>query len=109
MAHVLTLALALIIAVLTLSPLPAGPQGVAGGDKIGHILAFAAVAAPLAWRYPRHWVMVAVAASAYGGLIEIIQPLVGRKMEFADLLADTAGAFFGAWVVARVRSSRRVS
>ncbi|MGY9046050.1 MAG: VanZ family protein, partial [Rhodobacterales bacterium] len=31
----------------------------------------------------------------YGGLIEVIQPIFGRTADFADLLADAAGAATG--------------
>lgn len=102
MMHILTLILAMTIAALTLTPVPAGPSGVPGLDKVAHFVAFAALAAPLAWRYPQHWWAVALAALAFGGLIEVVQPWVGRGMEFADFLADGAGAFFGAWMAARL-------
>lgn len=102
MVHVLTLFMALVIGWLTLTPQPPGPPGVPGWDKIGHVVAFAALSAPLAWRHPRHWWAVALAALAFGGLIEIVQPYVGRSREIADLLADGAGAVLGAWVAARI-------
>ncbi|MEI4234276.1 VanZ family protein [Roseovarius sp. D22-M7] len=109
MAHVLTLALAVTIAVLTLGPVPQGPPGVPQSDKLGHILAFAALAAPMAWRHPKSWFFVALAATGYGALIEVVQPLVGRALEVADLLADALGAFFGAWMVALVQRFRRMT
>ncbi|NCQ24838.1 MAG: VanZ family protein [Rhodobacteraceae bacterium CG17_big_fil_post_rev_8_21_14_2_50_63_15] len=102
MARGLTVILALAIAALTLLPYPPGPPGVQGMDKLVHLLAFAALAAPLAWRYPNHWAMVALAALAYGGVIEIVQPHVGRAAEGADVLADGLGAFGGAWFAARL-------
>lgn len=108
MARVLTLILALAIAALTLTPHSPGPPGVPGMDKLVHLLAFAALAAPLAWRYPRYWAGVALAALAYGGVIEIVQPHVGRTAEGADLLADGLGAFGGAWLAARLARSRQM-
>jgi len=107
MTHTLTAILALIIAALTLTPAPTGPPGMPFADKLAHLLAFAALALPLAWRYPHRWVAVAVAALAYGGLIEIVQPHVGRGREFADLVADGVGAFSGAWLAARLRLAWR--
>ena len=108
MMHALTVLLALIIAGLTLTPMPPpGPPGMPGIDKVAHLLAFAALAAPLAWRYPGHWWIVVMGALAYGGLIEIVQPHVGRSRELADLLADGTGAFVGAWVSAWIRGLRR--
>jgi VanZ family protein len=85
---------------LTLIPQSPGPS-LPHLDKLAHFLAFAALAAPLAWRHPRHWWAVALGALAYGGLIEIIQPLTGRSAEFGDLLADALGAFCGAFLAAR--------
>jgi len=108
LTHYATLALALIIAALTLSPVTPGPQGLPGLDKLAHVLAFGALAAPLAFAYPRHWRAVALAVLAYGGMIEIVQPFTGRSAEWADLLADGLGAFLGAWGAARIGRRRRV-
>lgn len=109
MARLLTLILAVAIAVLTLMPHPPGPPGVPGMDKLVHLLAFAALVAPLAWRYPRYWAAVAFAALAYGGLIELVQPHVGRSAEWADVLADALGAFGGAWLAARLGRVRQTA
>jgi VanZ family protein len=96
MAIVASLLLALIVAVLTLSPATPGPEGIPHIDKLAHLLAFAAVAAPLAWRFPRHWRAMALCGLAYGGVIEIVQPFTGRSAEWGDFLADGIGAFAGA-------------
>jgi VanZ family protein len=45
---------------------------------------------------PERLPAVLVLAIAYGGLIELIQPLVGRSAESADLLAHALGALAGA-------------
>lgn len=89
-----TLAVALIIAVLTLAPMPAA--GPAGSDKIYHILAFAGLAFPLPLVRPRLTIWVVLGVIAYGGAIEMIQPFFGRQAERADLLADGIGAVVGA-------------
>ncbi|KNX41715.1 VanZ like family protein [Roseovarius tolerans] len=107
MIHCVTLVLALIIATLTLLQVTPGPQGLPGLDKLAHFLAFGALAAPLAFAYPRHWRAVALAVLAYGGLIEIVQPYMGRSAEWADLLADGVGAFLGAWGAVRIGRGRR--
>lgn len=107
MVRLLTLIVALAIAAMTLLPHPPGPPGMPGMDKLVHLLAFAALAAPLAWHHPRRWAVVALAALAYGGGIEILQPHVGRTAEWADLLADGLGAFGGAWLAARLRRARQ--
>lgn len=107
MAYYSTAFLALIIAWLTLTPVPPGPPGVPGLDKIAHVVAFAALSVPLAWRVPQSWWVVALAATGYGALIELVQPFVGRTREFADLVADGVGAFLGAWIAARIAQARR--
>lgn len=89
-----TLVLAVVIAVLTLTPMPAG--GPAGSDKIYHILAFACLAFPLPLVRPRWTVWVVLGVIAYGGIIEMIQPFFGRQAEWADLVADAIGAVVGA-------------
>jgi VanZ family protein len=89
-----TLVLAVVIAVLTLEPMPAG--GPAGSDKIYHILAFACLAFPLPLVRPRFTLWVILGVIAYGGIIEMIQPFFGRQAEWADLVADAIGAVVGA-------------
>ncbi|NRQ10111.1 hypothetical protein XMV208_000698 [Aliiroseovarius sp. xm-v-208] len=91
-----TLVLAVVIAVLTLAPMPAG--GPAGSDKIYHILAFACLAFPLPLVRPRWTVWVILSVIAYGGAIEVIQPFFGRQAEWVDLVADGIGAILGASV-----------
>jgi VanZ family protein len=89
-----TLVLAVIIAVLTLAPVPSG--GPAGSDKVYHVLAFAALAFPLPLVRPRWTVWVILGVIAYGSVIEVIQPFFGRQAEWADLVADAIGAVVGA-------------
>ena len=57
---------------------------------------------------PAEVVVVAAVAAAYGGLTEILQSFVGRDMELADLVADAAGACFGAWCASRIGRRWRV-
>ena len=91
---VVTIALAAVIAVLTLMP-PNQVEMPSGSDKTYHFLAFAALALPLAAVRPRWSVALFLVYSAFGGTIEIIQPLVGRSRELADLVADMAGIAVG--------------
>lgn len=95
-----TLGLAAVIGALTLTPVPA--VGASGSDKLHHVLAFAALAFPLPVVRPRlaPWIFLGVVV--YGGLIEIIQPYVGRQAEWADLFADASGALLGASVGAAI-------
>ena len=92
----MTIVLAVVIAVLTLAPMPSG--GPAGFDKLYHILAFACLAFPLPLVRPRWTVWVILSVIAYGGAIEVIQPFFGRQAEWADLVADGIGAILGATV-----------
>lgn len=94
-AVVLTVILALIVAVATLTPshsMPSAP----GSDKLHHFLAFGAIAFPPAFARPRLFVWIVLAVSAYGAAIEIIQPHVGRHGDAMDAIANAVGAIFGA-------------
>ncbi|RKF16254.1 VanZ family protein [Roseovarius spongiae] len=89
-----TVALVLLIAGLTLYPIQT-PGSVPGTDKLHHLVAFAALALPLSWAWPRHALLVIVAAALYGGVIELVQPHVGRFGELSDWYADSIGAALG--------------
>ncbi|MDT8326932.1 MAG: VanZ family protein, partial [Roseovarius sp.] len=52
---------------------------------------------------------VVLAGAAYGGVIELVQPYVGRSAEWGDLLADGLGAFVGALAAAIVARRRAAS
>jgi len=105
-----------LVTVLLLMPLPAGflpsPGRLAGGlapDVLVHLALFAALSR--AWlggaRSERPALALAgvAAMTAFGGLLELLQPAVGRSAEGSDLAADAAGALAGwAWAW---RSARR--
>ncbi len=93
-AILLTIALATVIAILTLMP-PVETNMPAGSDKAYHLLAFVALAFPLAAVRPRWSGALFVAYCAFGGAIEILQPYVGRSRELADLFADMVGIAMG--------------
>lgn len=95
MAPVLTLLLALGIAVTTLMPSTSGASPLLGLDKLAHLVAFAVLVLPMSLRAPRKWPLIWIAALAYGWLIEIVQPHFGRGAEWADLVADGLGAALG--------------
>lgn len=100
-----TLALAVAIGVLTLSP-AVTDAAVPGSDKSHHFVAFLALTLPLAFARPRLAPWIALATIAYGGAIELIQPLVGRDGDVFDLIADAAGSLTGAAVGAGLASLR---
>ena len=92
-ALTLTAILAITIAYLTLTPqsLPV----VSGGDKLHHVIGFAALSLPAATLYRRALIWLLPSAIAFGGIIEIIQPYVNRQGEWADFGADAIGAILG--------------
>lgn len=78
-----------------LAPLPPIP-GPPGSDKLAHLTAFALIALPTAALAPRHLIWLLPLGLAYGGAIELIQPLVGRGRELLDLVSDGLGLAVGA-------------
>ena len=93
MVILVILVLASLVALLTLTPVPA--LGPVGADKIYHVIAFAALAFPLSFLQPKASVWIVGGVISYGAGIELIQPYVGRAAEWGDLLADIAGAMIG--------------
>jgi len=89
-----TIAIAFAIGLATLTPVETMPN-VSGSDKLYHLISFAILTLPIAIIRPKAmWVILSLSI-AYGGAIEIIQPLVNRNCEMADLFADTCGAMLG--------------
>lgn len=105
-ASVIFLAVVLL-AVLGLSFTP-HPESVLGRlslyDKAGHFAAYIVLGFFTLRAINRRGVFPVVLAiascAALGGLIEIIQPLVGRNRELADFLVDLGGAAVGAAIAA---------
>lgn len=93
---VLGVMLALLIASLTLTPLPADRIMTGGIDKVYHFLAFAALIFPVILTDSRRWLWAVPLAVAYGGAIELIQPSVGRTADWLDFGADLTGVLAGA-------------
>ena len=90
-ALIVTACLALVIGYLTLSP----PLSISGNDKIHHLIGFSALMTPgaLLYRHALYWLLPSVIA--FGGAIELIQPYVNRRGEWADFWADATGALLG--------------
>ena len=89
-----TIAIAFAIGLATLIPVETLPN-VSGSDKFYHLISFAILTLPIAIIRPKAMWLILSLSIAYGGAIEIIQPLVNRNCEMADLFADACGAVLG--------------
>lgn len=91
----LTLIVTVILTISMLWPLDVPPPVPDGSDKIVHLFAFAALSFPLARTGRFGLLPVFVGASAFGGLIELIQPAFNRSAEINDWIADIMGVALG--------------
>ena len=91
----LTLIIAIILTVAMLWPLEKPPPAPDGSDKIIHIIAFAALSFPLSRTGRFGLVPVLFGASAFGGMIELIQPSFNRSADISDWIADIFGVVLG--------------
>ena len=89
-----TIILAALVAGFALIPVTL-PAGAPGSDKLHHFVAFASLVFPCAVMFPRALIIVVPGAIMLGGLIEVIQPAVGRQKELMDFIADTCGVGIG--------------
>ena len=71
------------------------PQALEGSDKIVHLIAFAALAFPLARTGRIGLIPVFIGASAFGGIIELVQPSFNRSANADDWSADIVGVILG--------------
>jgi len=88
-------------------PIHQPPQAPDGTDKIVHLIAFAALAFPLARTGRIGLLPVFVGASAFGGLIEVFQPSFGRSADMQDWIADITGVGLGILLALVYRRVRR--
>ena len=99
-----TIIIAFAIGLATLTPVEKLPT-VSGSDKVYHLISFAILTLPIAIIRPRAiWIILSLSI-AFGGAIELLQPLVNRNFEMADFLADAAGAVLGVLVARVFRAS----
>ncbi|MDB4829819.1 VanZ family protein [Paracoccaceae bacterium] len=103
----LTLIVTLTLSVAMLWPLEAPPPAPAGSDKIVHFVAFAALAFPLARTGRFGLLPVFIGASAFGGVIELIQPSFNRSADINDWIADIVGVTLGIGLGLLYRRLRR--
>lgn len=80
-------------------------------DKLEHLISYIALGACMMLAVNRRGVLpcliVIALCSAYGGAIEIVQPLVGRTRDIWDFMADLSGAAFGAIIIVLLRAGQR--
>ena len=105
----LTLIVTTVLTVAMLWPIHQLPPTPDGTDKFVHLMAFAALAFPLARTGRIGLIPVFVGASAFGGLIELIQPSFGRSADMQDWIADIAGVGLGIVLALLYRRLRKQS
>ena len=91
----LTLVVTLTLTVAMLWPLEAPPPAPEGSDKLVHLIAFAALAFPLACTGRIGLLPVFIGASVYGGAIVLMQPSFNRSADINDWIADIVGVVLG--------------
>lgn len=95
---------ALLILVLSLAPRALFHAQDLLNDKLQHLVAYLllGMCAMLASqrRGPASLLLAVGFCTALGGLIEILQPFVGRSRDVADLVSDLVGAVVGAAAIA---------
>ena len=91
----LTLILLLILTAVLLWPLDQPYPGPEWGDKLAHLIAFAALVFPLARTGRFSLLSVLFGSITFGGIIELLQPNFNRNADIIDWLADIAGALLG--------------
>ena len=82
---------------LSLSPSAGGVAVIP--DKLAHFLIYLVLAGWFAGLFQRHPFAIVFALTALGGLLEVVQPLTGRNMEFMDGLVNFAGVLSGLLLV----------
>lgn len=106
-----------LILYLTLAPQPLGddaPELFEGADKVVHAIMFGAMSFTLSLDRlmgrgsvtGRALAVITAVTIATGIVIEWLQGAMdaGRSADFADAIADTAGALAGAWLFTRIRN-----
>ena len=93
----LTIFLLILIAFLSLYPLPKLPE-LTGTDKTHHLVAYFLLALPSGLKKPNKWILFIYLFIIFGGVIEMIQPYVNRYGEWLDFFANTIGVISGFFV-----------
>lgn len=94
--HGIALSVAAMMAITIASLMPRGGVGDPGeADKIAHVLAYWAATLPAAVGRTAPAIWVAAAVIGWSGLIELVQPLIGRSGSLSDLVANAGGVAIG--------------
>ena len=101
-----TIIIAFAIGLATLTPVETLPN-VSGSDKLYHLISFSILTLPIAIIRPNAMWIILCLSIAFGGAIELLQPLVNRSCEMADFLADAVGAILGFLVAGALRARPR--
>ena len=102
------IAFAFAIGLATLTPVEKLTP-VSGSDKVYHLISFAILTLPIAIIRPRAiWIILSLSI-AFGGAIEVTQPLVNRNCEMTDLFANACGAVLGILAGKLLLSKTRLS
>ena len=91
----ITIIVTLTLTITMLWPLDTPPPAPDGSDKVVHIVAFAALSFPLSRTGRFGLFPVFVSASAFGYMIELIQPRFNRSADMNDWIADIVGVAIG--------------
>jgi VanZ family protein len=86
--------LLVVITILSLTPV-VQEVPITGIDKVLHLLAYCALTFPISLSYSPRYRFIFWFSCLWGGIIEIIQPIVGRQADTIDALVNTIGVFFG--------------
>ncbi|MCI5140879.1 MAG: VanZ family protein [Candidatus Electrothrix sp. ATG1] len=95
------------VAITALSLWPESGPSAPGGDKLHHIIAYAALVLPVPLSRPKLWQFIAALFIVYSGVIELVQPLVHRYGEWLDMAANSVGVLCGILIAELLR--RRAS
>ena len=91
----ITLIITLTLTIAMLWPLDQPPPVPDGRDKLMHLIAFSMLTFPLSRTGRFGLLPVFIGATAFGGLIELIQPSFNRNADFNDWIADIIGIVLG--------------
>lgn len=104
---VLSLLALVILTVLLMLPSDKTPQAGTVFDKVLHAVAYFGLCLPVLLVWPAIWRWVLVLVALHGGVIELVQPMVGRSGELADVLANMIGAGLAVLVALWLNRSRQ--